>query len=298
MRHFHLSGGRICGLAFLPDGQSLVVREKSGFGQSCLRWYDRATMREWAKRETQNSPFTLTPNYLRLAYQTPNGISRGVEVWDIMRNTPVASLELDAQYVTAMCFSPDGEVLWLGIEEYLNETWANCLWTWKIAEGWCEKHHCASHIGNIACSNNGRWLAFSEDLDIRVMDRWNNCILDSWKRQDGVPRLIFSPQDRYLSTIRGPGAVLWDMTARKLGPVLGGHSGQVHDVDFSADARIAGTAGDDGTVRLWEAATGRLLRTFAWDIGPLETLAFSPDGLTAATGGADGQLLAWDMDDM
>jgi WD40 repeat protein len=298
MQHVHLNTGNICGLAFLPDGKNMIVRDKSGFGQSSLRWLNRTTLQEWARCETHDSAFTLTPDYLWVAYQTRQGLRNAVIVWDVVRTAEVARLDLNWEYATAMCFSPDGQVLFLAIEERFDDIMVNYLWTWKIGEGWSEKKYTGDQVGNIACSNNGLWLAFSEDQAVRVMDRWNNCLLASWNRQDGTHRLVFSPHDRFLSTIVGAGAMLWDVAARALGPVLGGHTGAIHDVDFTADARIAGTAGEDGAVRLWEAATGRLLNTLSWGIGPLGTLAFSPDGLTAATGGAAGQLLVWDLDDM
>jgi WD40 repeat protein len=298
MHHVHLNAGKICGLAFLPDGKSIIVREKRGYSESSLRWLDRATMQEWAKRETQDSVFTVTPDYLRIAYVTRHRLQQFVEVWDVVRNATVGKLEIDPLYANALCFSPDGEILWLAVEERFDDVWVKWLWTWKIAEGWCNKRTYSFTIGNIACSNNGLWLAVSDEREVQVYDRWNDCIVDNWPRQDGSHRLVFSPHDRYLSTIRSDGAVLWHVKSRQCGPVLGGHVGRINDVDFTADSHIAGTAGDDGVVRLWEAATGRLLRTLSWDIGPLGTLSFSPDGLTGATGGPNGQLLVWDMDDV
>ena len=43
---------------------------------------------------------------------------------------------------------------------------------------------------------------------------------------------------------------------RRARATLKGHEGPVYAVAFTPDAKTLVSAGDDGTVRLWEAATG------------------------------------------
>ena len=62
------------------------------------------------------------------------------------------------------------------------------------------------------------------------------------------------------------------------------HPSPVEDAAFSPDGKTVVTGGDDGTARLWDAATGRAIGLILQHPREVTSVAFSPDGKTILTG--------------
>src|SRR5207249_4932970 len=73
-----------------------------------------------------------------------------------------------------------------------------------------------------------------------------------------------------------------------------GHTEFVTRLDFAADGRSLASMSSDGTVRLWETATGRERASFRGHEGRVKAGALSPDGRLLASGGADSTAILWD----
>ncbi|MGO9985657.1 MAG: hypothetical protein ACLPIX_15800 [Rhodomicrobium sp.] len=74
-----------------------------------------------------------------------------------------------------------------------------------------------------------------------------------------------------------------------------GYSNAVNAVALSPDGRHAVSGSGDNVLRLWDMATGLLLRTFDAQTDSINAVAFSPDGRQILTGGNDRRLRLWDV---
>jgi WD40 repeat protein len=68
----------------------------------------------------------------------------------------------------------------------------------------------------------------------------------------------------------------------------------VHRIAFSRDGRTLASASEDGTVKLWETATGHEIRMFRGHTRSVTGVAFHPDSHALATSSEDWSLRLWD----
>jgi WD40 repeat protein/nitrous oxidase accessory protein NosD len=76
---------------------------------------------------------------------------------------------------------------------------------------------------------------------------------------------------------------------------LTGHTNWVNSVAFSPDGRLLASGSRDYTIKLWEVATGSLVRTLEGHTNWVNSVAFSPDGRLLASGSSDRTIKLWEV---
>ena len=69
----------------------------------------------------------------------------------------------------------------------------------------------------------------------------------------------------------------------------------VQSLAFSPDGRTLASSSFENTIKLWNVATGQELRILSGLDATVESLAFSPDGRTLASGSYNGTIKLWDV---
>src|SRR5262249_45147017 len=79
---------------------------------------------------------------------------------------------------------------------------------------------------------------------------------------------------------------------------LKGHTEAVYGIAFTPDGRFVVTGSGDRTIKVWETAAGKELKTFAGPAGHpnlVTAVAASPDGSLIASCGSDNTAKVWDL---
>ncbi|TEU14702.1 MAG: TIR domain-containing protein, partial [Anaerolineales bacterium] len=81
-----------------------------------------------------------------------------------------------------------------------------------------------------------------------------------------------------------------------LATFLHGHTDWVRSVDFSPDGRTLASGNADGTIILWDVATGQPIgQPLTGHTKEVRSVDFSPDGQTLASASEDNTIILWDV---
>ena len=282
--------GRPVSIALTPDGATLTV--VSALATSVAMWdiaTGTLTGRLTVPGREQLTCLAISPNGKQLAtgYRGPDG--QGALIWEIATRKIERAIAPDLELVLGITFSPGGRWLACSCSEGValfdtSEFRRQLFMRGDIPSG-------------VAFSPDDQILAIpAEKLGaLRLWDVAVNreiAVLDCPHANGAV---TFSPDGHYLIASNGDAVRLWTpwVTDEKL--TLPGHLGGIPGMAVSREGTLLASAGKDRTVRIWDAVSGRMLKTLTDFKGPVQAVAFGPDSRRLVTAEFNGDLRIWDI---
>ncbi|MBD2081161.1 AAA-like domain-containing protein [Leptolyngbya sp. FACHB-17] len=312
-------------VAFSPDGSeiasaslddtiglwsrsgSLIRRiEAQSDGVNCVVWnphqqtfasvgFDK-TLKLWQRNGTLVRTLPGHENGIWAAAYHPSGqtivtgsADRTARIWQL-NNGLMTRLEGHRSDVHQVAFSPDGEWLVSASKDRSVKLWSqsgNFIRDLRSDGGWkLDTKFRPTGEEIIATGLDGiveRW-----ELDGTAIKPTPNPSIGAIQSLDYHPLgtfLVIAGQDKRLR--------IWNLR-RGVVKSWVAHGAPIQKVAFSPDGRSIASSSLDGSVKLWQADTGKFLTSFVGHDGEVRAIAFSSSIL--ATGGLDRTIKLWKLD--
>jgi RNA polymerase sigma factor (sigma-70 family) len=286
-------GSRVVSVAFAPDGKALAATAES----TGIHLWDPATGKELRR-------ITGHVGVLRTAVFSPDGQTlasdggrRRIRLYDPATGRERNAAEGHDSWAVSAALSPDARTVYSGGAEPSLRVWET--FTGKELRR-LEK---AGYQGTgLVVTPDGKTLIaasyeYPKGYTLGVWDvATGKQVRQFGARSEKIWRFALAGDGKTVATSGGEELYLWDLTTGKELRQLKGHRRGAYALTLSRDGKlVAGTDGE-GTLHLWETATGTHLREWK-EKGHQHAgaVAISPDGTVLAAGSHQGMIRLWEL---
>lgn len=159
-----------------------------------------------------------------------------------------------------------------------------------------EKRASLPHPGvvTVAFDPSGKRLASAgSDGTTHIFDAGSRALLASYAAERRLYTVAFLADARRLALVGDEQLLVVDLEREQRRPAQS-HTGVVHDVRFAPDGKTIASAGFDGTVRIWDAASGKVAHVLEGHGDRVSRVSYRHDGKMLASAGYDRTVRLWD----
>ncbi len=287
----------IYAVAFAPDSQTLLTGGRDGQ----IRYWNSLTgklIRIFQAHDTATGlrDMAFSPNGFQLATA---GFDNTVKLWEFASRKLIHTFIGHTEWVHSVSFSADGLYLFSGGFDQLVKVWDTTLTYHPPAE----------------TESTAKAAPLEDEVEEPVTDEF--LVTEINLHTDNISSVIFSKDGNWILTGNlDKKAKLWSATnyrhsqpqdiefndeerlgiyGRPVSATTELHTGWVFGAALSPDGHQVITGSYDRSAKLWETATGELLRTLQGHRGSVRAVQFMHKTQRAVTASWDGRAKLWDV---